>query len=132
MVKLSCLLLKSIVEPYNASQHMYLCMHHTSHVSFSHLTQNFPHMISHSESTSHLSHMYHRTLYLTFYGYFRHDMVNLLCLWLESIVEPYSTSQHMYICISHTAHIPVFHTRIKKKIPIVMLRWVFVCNHIIL
>lgn len=79
MVKLSCLLLKLIVEPYNTSHYIYLCMHHTSHVSFFTSHTNFP-TSSQSEITSYLSHMYHRTSYLAFYGYLVHDMVKLSCL----------------------------------------------------
>ena len=113
MVKLSCLLLKSIVEPYTRLITC-ICVC-TIHLTFVFHTSHSSPTVSHSEITSHLSHMWLRTLYLTFYGYLGHDMVKLSCLLLKSIVEPYDASQHMYICISHAAHIFVFLLRHKKN-----------------
>ena len=120
MVKLLSLGLKSIIELYNASQHMYICISHTSHVCFSHSSPT----VSHSETISHLSHMWLRTLYLTFYGYLGHDMVKLSCLLLKSIVEPY-TRRITCICVCTTHLTFLFHA--SHKFPYI----ISVRNHII-
>ena len=86
--------------------HLSTCIFvYLTHLTFVfHISHSSP-TVSHSETTSYLSHMWLRTLYLTFYGYLEHDMVKLSCLLLKSIVEPYNKSHYMYLCMHHTSHV---------------------------